>query len=170
MEQHLPTRPKVDACPAGDSKCCIGPIIVVRPFDGNLPLSENDRPEAFPFRLAGGNRAHTGAVVSANLFLVGFVKDRIMEGKHIAKRIIGWMKLLIGVGDRVFDNVNCLLRAGLSRWAAVQGKQDTSDCSDKEREYCREDEILLHRVSLSTDSERGIPFSVFCVGMGISRV
>src|SRR6516165_7613711 len=106
VEQHGALGAGVLAGAAGDGERGVGAVVVVGAFDGDLAAGQEGGPGAFPFGLAGGDRADAVAVVGGDRLCVGGVVDRVVPGEHVTQACGVRVELLHGVGDRVLDDVN----------------------------------------------------------------
>ena len=145
MQQHGATRMDVFARPARDGERGIRPIVKVWAFNCDLPLIKEGGPETLPLGLPGGNRARALPVIHPHLLRIRGIEDGIVEAQDVTKRHVGWMELLHGVGQRVFDDVyrvrvTCLC----CRAAAYGGKQITRNQPHQESEGASEKKQFLH--------------------------
>src|SRR5579872_2098255 len=138
----------VAACAAGDGQRGVGAIVVVWAFDGDVATAQEDRPKALPFGLTSGNGAGALAVIMSYLVFILSIEYGVVEAQDVAQRHIGWMELLHGVGDGVFNDMHGgdAVRAGRGAVAQQVGEHHARENTNHERERCAEDKCLLHEM------------------------
>src|SRR6516162_4772348 len=94
VQQHGAVGAGVFAGAAGDGERGVGAVVVVGALDGDVAAAKQGCPGAFPFGLAGRDRADAVAVVGGDLPCVGGVVDRVVEAEHVTQAQFGGMELL----------------------------------------------------------------------------
>src|ERR1700749_517046 len=103
-QDHLAARVPVGTRPARDREDAVARV-VERPLDGDLASRQERRPQALPDAfLRCDTRAE--ALVVADLFLIGGVELRVVEGQDVALHILAAAGRNLGIRDGVLDDVH----------------------------------------------------------------
>src|SRR5215467_6378266 len=129
----------VFASPACDSERGIRPIVKEWALNCDLPLIKEGGPEALPLGLPCSDRARALPIIRSYLLCIFGIEDGVVEGQDVTQRHVGWMEILLCVGQRVFDDMDLLHIACMRCWAdAHDGKQQSRNETEQESEGASE--------------------------------